>query len=161
MTSSWPARLTLAAALAATLGGKAAWTRSVDFPNRALFVERAEALLRAEEFVTGRVDRPFGTVIVGRRGHCRLMIGDYPPNGTLSEILAVVGRRIGPLHYAWNGVLYDSPPKLVPLGEFFVQRELRRIGFEPARRPITAIAASAECPPLTDFDWTALARLPA
>ncbi len=160
MTFSRPASVALAAALAITLGSKAAWTRGVEFPDNALFVERAEALLRAEGFATDRLTRPFGTLLFGRSGRCRVMIGEYPPNGTFSDILAVVGRSVGPLRYAWDGTVYDAPPKLVPLGEYFIQRELRRIGFEPVRRPIVAVAASDECPPRAGIDWAALAMLP-
>jgi hypothetical protein len=128
-------------------------------PDAALFLARAEALLRGQGFTTARVVRRFGTVLIGSRGPCRLMVGDYPPDGTLAEPLAAEGRSVGPFHYVWAGETSERAPKFRPLVEFYVKRELGRVGFHPDRRPILAVAANAGCTGMP-VDWTPLASLP-
>ena len=159
MTFSRGLRVTLAAALLLTLGLKLLWTREAPVPDAALFVTSAESLLQAQGFRTERVVRRFGTVVRGQRGPCRLLVGDYPPDGTLAEPLAAEGRSVGPFHYVWAGESSAAAPKLAPLVEYYVKRELGRLGFRPARRPILAVAAGHGCGGV-EVDWTPLATLP-
>lgn len=160
MKYSRHARLLLGAVLALTLGVKAAWTRDAPPIDQALFVVRADALLRANGFATRRLTRPFGTLLFGRGNGCDVMIAYYPPYGTFAEILEVYARPVGPLRrYVWRGRITEEAPKLVPLGEFYVEQELRRAGFRPPRHPIVAIAASPGCV-LERVDWSPLASLP-
>jgi hypothetical protein len=142
-----------------TLGLKLFWTREAPAPDAALFVASAERLLQRQGFTTGRVTRPFGTMVLGSRGPCRLMVGDYPADGTLAEPLAAEARSVGPMSYLWAGETSPQAPKLRPLVEFYVKREFGRLGFRPARQPILAIAANAGCAGVR-LDWTALASLP-
>ncbi len=152
-------RLAVAAALALTLGAKAAWTREAPPPDTELFNARAEALLRGAGFRTGRVVRPFSAVVFGRRGGCTLMVADYPPQGTFAEPIALLGRSVGPMAYHWRGRIAQAPPRLGPLASFYLGRELRRIGFDPPRHPLLALAGSAGCD-LAAIDWTPLTALP-
>jgi hypothetical protein len=153
------ARLALAALLLLTLGLKLVWTRDAPAPDGALLVEQAEAVLRREGFATARMARPFGTVVTGNRGACRLMVGEYPPDGTLAEPLAVAARSIGPLAYIWAGETYAQPPKLRPLTDFYVRRELGRLGISIRRWPILAVATGAGCGGVRP-DWTPLKIMP-
>src|SRR4051812_20311517 len=70
-------RLALAAVLLLTLGVKLVALREAPAPDAALFVAQAEAVLGREGFTTARVVRPFGTVVLGSRGPCRILVGDY------------------------------------------------------------------------------------
>ena len=159
MRFSAPARLILAAALLLTLGAKAAWTRRAPEPDAGLFTARVEAHLQARGFETRQLRRPFGTLVIARDADCRMMVSDYRPHGTFGDALASYGRAVGPLHYVWRGHRSDSAPKLLPLSEFFVERELRRLGFSPRRHPILAVAASDACR-ADRIDWTPLSSLP-
>jgi hypothetical protein len=152
-------RLILAASLLLTLGVKLLWTRDAPVPDDALFVATAEETLRAQGFRTDRIVRRFGTIVRGARGGCRLMVGDYPANGMFAEPLAAESRGIGTMRFVWRGEVSAQAPKLRPLLEFYVKRELGRLGFRAERRPILAIAANAACAGVA-IDWTALATLP-
>jgi len=156
--SSRSGRIALAAALLATLGAKAVWTREAAAPDADFFNARAEALLRGQGYSVARDQRPFATLLFASHGGCRLLVAEYPPNGTLAEALTVNGRRIGPVHYIWRGETYATAPKLVPLLEFYLQRELQRIGFAPARQPILFVSAAQDCP-APAIDWSPLATL--
>lgn len=160
MKFSLRARLALAAALAATLGGKAALSRPAAGSDTQLLATRAAALFRANGFATRADHHPFGTILHAAGGGCRIMLADYPPHGTMAEPLSLLARPIGPLRYVWRGEMRASAPKLVALVSFFVQRELRRIGLSPPRQPLIAVAASPQCG-LAPIDWSALATLPA
>lgn len=160
MKFSLGARLAIAAALALTLGGKAAFSRPAPGADAQLFAARATEQLRANGFATRSERRPFGTIIHAAAGACRVLLADFPPHGTMAEPLSLLARPIGPLRYVWRGEMRDSAPKLVPLTLFLVQRELRRIGLSPSRHPLIAVAASPRCD-LAPIDWSALATLPA
>ncbi|HVQ07089.1 MAG TPA: hypothetical protein VMS43_01505 [Allosphingosinicella sp.] len=153
------ARLILAAALLVTLGAKLLWTRDAPAPDDALFVATAEETLRAQGFRTERIVRRFGTIVRGAREGCRLMVGDYPANGMFAEPLAAESRGIGATRFIWRGETSAQAPKPWPLLEFYLKRELGRLGFRPARRPILAVAANAACD-AGAIDWTPLATLP-
>jgi hypothetical protein len=152
-------RLVVAAVLALTVGLKAASTRAVPAPDVELFASRAEALLQDAGFRTGRTVRPFGTVLFGRRGDCTLMVADYLPQGTFAEPIGRLGQSAGPLLYYWRGGIGETAPRLGPLIEYYIGRELRRVGFSPPRHPILALAGSQSCD-LVAMDWTSLAALP-
>lgn len=153
------ARAAIAAALALTLGVKAAWTRDAPAADSSLFTGRAEAMLSDGGFATRRYVRPFGTLVLGRKDNCRLMVADYAPHGTLAEPIAAYARSIGPLRFRWRGDTTEEPPKLAPLASFYLERELRRVGLRPVRQPIIAVAASEGCE-LDSLPWHQLARLP-
>lgn len=159
MKFSVRAKLILAVLLLLTLGLKLFWTRDGPAPDNGLFVASVEANLRAQGYATTRVVRRFATLVEGRKGACRLLAGEYPPDGVFAEPLAVEGRAVGPFHYIWAGETFTQPPKFRPLVEFYLKRELGRLGFRPARRPILAVAAGPGCAGVP-VDWTPLASLP-
>lgn len=159
MKFSVRARLVLAALLTLTLGLKLLWTREAPAPDAALFVAQAEAVFTRAGFATARVTRPFGTIVTGERGACRMMVGDYSPDGTLAEPIAAAARSIGPLSYLWAGETYERAPKLRPLVEYYVRRELGRLGFSLRRWPILAVATGAGCSGAR-VDWTPLIIMP-
>ena len=159
MKLSRGASTALAAALLLTLGLKLLLTREAPVPDAALFVEQAEALLRRQGFATERLVRRFGTVVVGQRGSCRLLVGDYPPDGTLAEPLAAEAQAVGPLSFVWAGEAYAQAPKLRPLVEYYARRELGRLGKNIRRWPILAVATGAGCGGVS-VDWTPLIILP-
>ena len=152
-------KLLVAAALALTLGMKAAWTREAPPPDAELFNSRAEAVLRGAGFRTERVVRGFGTALFGRRGDCTLMVAEHVPQQTFSEPIGLHARSVGPVVHHWRGAISEASPWLRPLAEYYAGRELRRLGFSPPRHPILALAGSDGCD-LAAIDWTPLAALP-
>jgi hypothetical protein len=153
------AKLLLAALLAGSLAIKAAFAGDLPPPDRALFGARADALLRASGFETRRRDHPLGVIAYGEMAGCRIMLAEYDPGGGNANILAIFAGPIGPLSYAWRGERLAAPPKLAPLTEHLVQRQLWHFGLKPARHPIVAIASSRGCP-LDRIAWPSLGALP-
>jgi hypothetical protein len=156
---SAPAKFALALALTMTLGLKAAWTRDAPTADARLFADRALRLLHQSGFATRQETRRFGIISYGRKDDCLLMLAEYRPHGISAEPLTAHAAPLGRLRFAWRGSLSDSAPKLLPLGEFYIQRELRRAGLEPVRHPIVAVAGSKSCA-LDELPWEQLAELP-
>lgn len=135
----------LVAALLVSLGGKLLTNRQSPADDQSLFAARATALLRSSGYATKVEMRKVGILVLGRKAGCRAMIGNYTPYGTFANDFADLAGPVGPLRFAWRGSLYDSAPKLMPLTLFYLRREALRIGFEPRRLPIAAIAVSPGC----------------
>ena len=159
MRFSTTAKFALALALTMTLGLKAAWTRDAPKPDAGLFADRALRFLQESGFETRQEKRRFGIISYGRKGGCLMMLAEYRPHGINAEPLAAHARPLSPLRFAWRGALADSAPKLLPLSEFYLDRELRRAGFQPTRHPIVAVAGSEGCK-LAALSWHQLAELP-
>lgn len=152
------ASLAFAALLLVSLGAKAALTMPAAEPDPLRFADEADAMLRARGFATRFERRTFGVVVEGRRGGCRLAVGDYTPYGTFAERFDQLALPIGPLRFVYRGAVHAKAPKLVPLLDFYMSRELRRVGVRALRHPIAAVAASPACD-LASFDWSRLAAL--
>jgi hypothetical protein len=150
--------LALGALLFLSLGAKLLANRAVPDSDPQLYADRAQALLRADGFETRLDKRPFGLLVHGARPGCRILIGDYSPYGTFAEVFRKHANEVGPLRFAWRGRLWNEAPKLLPLAEFYLRREMLRIGMPMDRRPVTAVAASPGCAPP---DLGPLAALPA
>ena len=159
MRFSAPAKLALALALTMTLGLKAAWTRDAPKPDARVFADHALGFLQRSGFSTRQEKRRFGIISYGRKGDCLLMLAEYRPHRTDAEPLAAHAAPLGSLSYAWRGTLYQQAPKLIPLSEFYLDRELRRTGLQPVRHPIVAVAGSDACE-LDRLSWRELAALP-
>lgn len=152
------AKLITASLLAATLGLKALTASPSAYHGNMLAAAAAETMLMTAGYQTHRTVTGLGTLVRGQRGACRIMLTEYPPHGTTAEVVNGWSRRTGPLMFAWQGSLRDEAPKLQPLLTFYVQRELRRLGFHPSIKPVIAVAASAACD-LDRLPWSELARI--
>lgn len=159
MKFSSGARLAIAALLALSIGSKALFSRPAPAIRDLQLSADGAALLAAAGFVTSVETRPFGNIVHARRGPCRLMLAEYSSYGTMAVPLAALAAPIGRLRFAWRGVVHETAPKLLPLVDFYVRRELRRAGFHPAHRPIIAFAAGRRCP-AAPVDWGRLAAFP-
>jgi hypothetical protein len=147
-----------AALLLVSLGAKAALTAPAAEPDPRRFAGEAAAMIRARGFAP-RFDRhTFGILVEGRRGGCRLVIGDYTPYGTFADRFDQLAGPIGPLRFVYRGAFHTQAPKVVPLLDFYRVRELRRVGLPALRHPIAAVAASPGCD-LAPFDWSRVAAI--
>ena len=153
------ASFVFAVLLLLSLGGKAAFSRPAADEGAADFTGRAVETLTHQGYSTARESRPFATSVHAERGNCRMIVAEYRAHGTIAAPLATLVAPIGPLRYVWRGTTSVTPPKAAPLLQYYVRRELRRIGFAPDHLPIVAVAASPGC--TRPVDWGALAALPA
>jgi hypothetical protein len=153
------ASLVFAGLLAASLSGKLLANRMEPAPDAALLDAAVAGLLRADGFRVAPESHGFAILLRGRRPGCTILAGDYDPHGTFDETFRQLAAPVGPLRFAWRGRSFDAAPKLRPLLDFYVRRELRRIGMAPARTPIVAYAASPGCD-LDGLAWQRVAFLP-
>jgi hypothetical protein len=134
--------LVFGAILLVGVAGKLLSNVAVAEPSLDPFRAAGARLLRAQGYTVWR--DPAGP-LRGRKGGCRVLLGDYSPYGTFAEVYAEMARPVGPLHYAYRGAPYDGAPKLRPLVEFYVEREFRRLGLRMSRHPIAAFAVTPGC----------------
>ena len=148
-----------AALLALTLAAKFVMVAEPASADNRLFALTAAQVLAAGGFQIRTEQRPMGLILFGERGNCRVLIADYTPYGTFAPVVARLAAPIGPVHFLWRGARYEAAPKLRPLMQFYLQRELRRIGFDVWRSPLVAVAASPGCA-LDNLAWDRLEALP-
>ena len=115
--------------------------------------------MRADGFRVAPESHGFAILMRGERPGCTILAGDYDPHGTFDETFRQLAVRVGPLAFAYRGRSYAAAPKLRPLLDFYVRRELRRVGMAQARTPIIAYAASPGCD-AGRLAWQRLAVLP-
>jgi hypothetical protein len=147
--------LVFAALLTLGIGAKLASNRAVPEPDLGPFRQAGAQLLRAQGYSVWK--DPAGP-LRGRRGACHVLLGDYTPYGTYADVYAEMARPVGPLRYAYRGRRYDRAPKLRPLLEYYVERELRRVGYRLPRHPIAAFAVTPGCA-LDAGAWRSLSSL--
>lgn len=153
------ARAALGLLLALSLDLKLLTVSSAAAPDPETFRLAASAMLDAGGLSVSAERRPFGEVFWGRRGDCRLMLGEDDPHGTLAEAFRRLAVPVGPLRFAWRGRLYEAAPRRRALIRFYLRRELGRFGDWSARQPLIAWAASPQCRGLR-LDWNRLSALP-
>jgi hypothetical protein len=154
------ASLVFAGLLALSLAGKLAANTAPPDANSALFLAAGAAALRAAGFDVVEERRPSGTILRGREGSCRLLLGEYDPHGTFDQRYRELAAPIGRLRFAWRGRVYGEVPKVRALAGFYLWRELRRVRIAAPRAPLAAWAASPGCD-TRRLDWRRLASLPA
>jgi hypothetical protein len=147
-----------AALLAISLASKAAVNVVPREPSPVTFARAASAMLRDGGYRVSLEPRNFAIIVHGARAACRLSLTDYTPYGTFADPIAAFARPIGRLSFAYRGRFYDHPPKVMPLTDYYLVRELRRIGIDAPRRPIVAVAAAPGCA-LGLLDWRRLTEL--
>ena len=89
--------------------------------------------------------RPF---VLARRGACRVKARIYDPYGTDRQFILRRDGSVGPVRFAYRGRWTDEAPKIRPLLQFYVQRELARVGIATPRPAIVSMASARGCPTL-------------
>jgi hypothetical protein len=145
--------------LAGSIGVKVAANAAPPGPNAAAFDAAAVAMLANAGFTTSREARPFGTLVHGTRGTCRVVVAEYDPHGTFDRLLRELAAPVGPLRFAWQGRVSDGVPRRQALIRFYVWRELRRVRIAVSREPLAAWAATPGCDS-SSLDWHRLASIP-
>jgi hypothetical protein len=152
--------LLFGALLLVSLAGKLAANQAAEGPDPRRFDAEAAAMLRSAGFAASVEQRPFGSLLHGSRGDCRLILAEYDPHGTFAALLGELAAPVGPLLFAWRGQIYTAAPRRRALLDFYLWRELRRVRIAAPRAPLAAWAASPGCD-THGLDWRRLASLPA
>lgn len=129
-----------------SLTGKAL-TRQPPEPDTRLFTETVRHRLEAKGFAIDTATRLSGVYLFGARGACRVMITEQDAMGAAVNRNRQFARDIGPLRVVWRGQLHDTPPRWRIVSRFLVRRELVRVGLDPARDPVAAVAFTSACSP--------------
>jgi hypothetical protein len=141
-----------------SLAGKLAANQGVDGPDPRRFDVEAAVMLRSAGFAPAVEHHPFGSLLYGSKGGCRMILAEYDPHGTFAALLAKLAAPVGPLRFAWHGRTYTAAPRRRALLNFYLWRELRRVQIAAAREPLAAWAASPGCD-TSPIDWNRIARL--
>jgi hypothetical protein len=148
-----------ALALGLSLSIKLIASRAEPQPDQRLFATTIASFLERQGFRAQPERRPLGMVVHGWKGNCRLMVREYEPHGTYADIYEKRARPIGLLSYVYRGGVSRSTPTLLPLTEYYVGRELRRVRIGVPRAPVLAVAASRGCD-LARLPWREVATFP-
>ena len=158
--SSRAASLGLAGVLLLSLFGKLLAARPDPSPDPIRTADALAQVLAQSQYET-RIVRTRGApgqLVEAWSGDCRLLAGDYPPYDTFADVYGMLARPLGSLRYVYRGSLVTKPPKFRALFDFYLWREMRRIGLPQRRAPVIAIAATPACD-LTRIDWRQTATL--
>jgi hypothetical protein len=139
--------LLFSVALLVSIGAKAAATSGDPQPDFNATVDATRQMLTNAGFEAGvrhRARLP-AIVVEAQAGDCRLLAGEYPADHTLADAYQALVRPDARLLYAYRGELHASAPRTRPLVDFFLWRELNRIGIGTARVPIVALILSPGC----------------
>jgi hypothetical protein len=140
--------------LAVSLAGKLIANAPAPGSDPRLVAAPLEQLFRGAGYETRIVEleRSPRIIVAAERGRCRMIAGDYPPHSTFEDVYRDLAAPIGRLVFVHRGTVYEEAPKLRGLFDYFLWRELRRIGVGLRRSPVIAVAASDSCA-LGDIPW--------
>ena len=119
--------------------------------NPASAVEAIANALRLDGFVVSATSSA-PPVVKAARGNCTLIARVLDPHGTFRDTALSKFPRGWPVTYVWRGSWRQSLPRLGPLIEYYVQREMARIGIAASRAPVIMVARQPGCTlPVPDF----------
>lgn len=116
-------------------------------PDEARLAATLVARLSAAGFTTRVEERGLGHVVHARRGACRLMARSGDQSGQTMPVLLLSARPYGKLRFGYRGAVSDTPARLRPTLEGYVQRQLAMIGIVYERPVQIAFAVSPDCSP--------------
>ena len=137
---------TLLAALAVTLGLKAAVIDYSVGDDAARFASDLEAALRGQGFAVALDPTAhLATTIIAGRGECRLQARDATRAYELSEVFAARYGKRERITYYLDGRMTSTPPALGSESLNIVQRTLARVGVGFSRPATIAVIDNGAC----------------
>lgn len=136
------AALVLAGSLALKL---AVHDVSVEGDQRVTAAALADSL--AEKGYSADVPRAEVPVVAAKRGNCSFTARVLDPHGIYHDTELLKLPRGWSVAYVWRGTVSQSLPRLRPLTEYYIARELGRIGLPAARAPVVMVLLQPACPP--------------
>ena len=144
MRSSHALSLAAAGFLVASLGIKVASLGAKPRVDARRFLADMGAALQGQDFAVA-MHGSRTRWLLAERGACRIKARYYPPHGTLRDSIEALGASFGPTRYIYRGEWRPAPPKLRPLMEYYLQRELARVGVAIPMPAVAAVSASPAC----------------
>jgi hypothetical protein len=139
--------LVLALLLVLSIGTKTAATARDPTLEPGITVSAVQRLLEDAGYDADIVhlNRSPGVLVKGVLGGCRILAGEYPVHDTFAAVYGNLAAQNGRLQFAHRGALHETPPKTRAMFDFFLWRELSRIGIAAQRAPVDAVIASPAC----------------
>lgn len=140
--SSTLAALVLAGSLALKL---AVHDVSVEGDQRVTAAALAGAL--AGQGYSAAIPRAEVPVVQAQRGHCNFTARVLDPHGIYHDTELLKLPHGWSVAYVWRGTSSRSLPRLGPLTEYYIARELGRISLPAARAPVVMLLLQPACAP--------------
>jgi hypothetical protein len=139
--------LILALLLALSIGAKTAAASGDPAAEPAVTVEAVQRLLAGAGYDAKIVHltRSPRLLVEAAAGDCRMLAGDYPVHDTFANVYRNLAVEKGRLRFVHRGELHESPPKARAMFDFFLWRELSRVGIAARRAPVVALITSTGC----------------
>jgi hypothetical protein len=150
-------KLFFAAAFVLTLALKLLLSQR-EAPDPALFGETVASFLIQHGFES-RLEKRFGQVFIhANAGKCRMLITEAAPQGFNRDGIELRSKPVGQLNYIFDGAVHEREPFVAPMVEEYWTRVRIKMGLNPSRHPILAVAASDDCS-INALPWWELGTL--
>jgi hypothetical protein len=137
-------KLFFAAALVLTLALKLLLNQR-DAPDSALFAETVASFLTQHGFES-RLEKRFGQVFIhANEKKCHMLITEAAPQGWNRDGIGLHSKQVGQLNYIFDGAVHEREPFVAPLVDEYLTRVRIKMGLNPSRHPVLAVAASDDC----------------
>jgi hypothetical protein len=133
--------------LALSLGVKAAATSADPSPNHFMTLTSLRSMLDDAGFDAQirHLQRSPGLLVEATSEECGIVGGEYPVHDTFLKVYQKMAQPRDRLIFAYRGLLYEHPPKARSMLDYFIWRELRRVGISHQRTPVFALTVSPKC----------------
>jgi hypothetical protein len=151
-------KLFFAAAFALTLGLKLLVYHPVA-PADPEALGKAVASFLLKQGFDARLETRFGEPIIhANAGKCRMLITEAAPQGWNRDSIEMLSKPVGQLNYVFDGAVHEREPFVAPLvGEYWTRVRIK-MGLNPRRHPVLAVAASDDCS-INALPWWELGTL--
>jgi hypothetical protein len=150
-------KLFFAAALALTLALKLLLYQR-EAPDPALFAETVASFLIQHGFES-RLEKRVGQVFIyANAGKCRMLITEAAPQGWNRDGIELRSKPVDQLNYIFDGAVHEREPFIAPMVEEYWTRVRIKMGLNPSRHPVLAVAASDDCS-INALPWWELGTL--
>jgi hypothetical protein len=150
-------KLFFAAALALTLALKLLLNQR-EAPDPALFGETVASFLSRHGFES-HLEKGFGQVLIqANAGKCRMLITEAAPQGWNRDAIELRSKPVGQLSYIFDGAIHKRVPFVAPMVDEYWTRVRIKMGLNPSRHPVLAVAASDDCS-INALPWWELGTL--
>ena len=153
------ARLFLTAAFALTLGLKLLFYHQGSAPADPEVLGKAVTSFLLEQGFESRLEITHGQVFIhANAGKCRMLVTEAAPQGWNRDGIELRSKPVGQLNYIFDGAVHKREPFVAPLVDEYWTRVRIKMGLNPSRHPVLAVAASDDCS-VNALPWWGLSTL--
>jgi hypothetical protein len=152
-------KLFLAIALVLTLALKLVVYHQQPVPADPEVLGKAVTSFLLEQGFESRLEITHGQVFIHANvGKCRMLITEAAPQGWNRDSIELRSKPVGQLNYIFDGAVHKREPFVAPLLDEYWTRVRIKMGLNPSRHPVLAVAASDDCS-INTLPWRELGTL--